>query len=42
MKNAFVSGLVVGVFSGTWLFVMHTLVTAIQVIMFTLLSIYLF
>lgn len=24
MKNAFVSGLVVGVFSGTWLFVMHT------------------
>ena len=24
MKNAFVSGLVVGVFSETWLFVMHT------------------
>ncbi|MGN8068922.1 DUF4199 domain-containing protein [Mucilaginibacter sp. 22184] len=24
MKNAFVSGLVVGIFSGTWLFVMHT------------------
>ena len=24
MKNAFVTGLVIGVFSGTWLFVMHT------------------
>ncbi|MDR6943920.1 DUF4199 domain-containing protein [Mucilaginibacter pocheonensis] len=24
MKNAFVTGLVIGIFSGTWLFVMHT------------------
>lgn len=24
MKNAFVTGLLIGIFSGTWLFVMHT------------------